>query len=86
MRLIWLYTIDDSTCDAVCDHHCVHHSTDGVPETRCVCDRGYYLALNGITCIGNYCCMNQIRRNSRSRLRAQCCNINVYCTLVLPAK
>ena len=53
MRLIWLYTIDDSTCDAVCDHHCVHHSTDGVPETRCVCDRGYYLALNGITCIGN---------------------------------
>ena len=61
MRLIWLYTIiDDSTCDAICDHHCVHHSTDGVRETRCICDLGYYLVSDGITCIGNCYCMHQM--------------------------
>ena len=40
--------LDDSTCDTICDHHCLHQRT----EIRCVCDRGYYLASDGITCIG----------------------------------
>ena len=50
-----LLILDDSTCDGICDHHCVHQDTEAAP--RCVCDRGYYLASDGVTCIGNnYSC------------------------------
>ena len=48
-----LFILDDNTCDGICDHHCVHQGTEAAPETRCVCDRGYYLASDGITCVGN---------------------------------
>ena len=43
-----LLILDDSTCESICDHHCVHQRSG----SRCVCDRGYYLASDGITCIG----------------------------------
>ena len=42
--------LDNSTCDTVCDHHCVRQRN---VQPRCVCDRGYYLGQDGITCIGN---------------------------------
>ena len=45
-----LLLLDNSTCDTVCDHHCVYQEND---QPRCVCDRGYYLASDKITCIGN---------------------------------
>ena len=43
-----LLILDNSTCDSICDHHCVYQRSG----SRCVCDRGYYLASDGITCIG----------------------------------
>ena len=42
--------LDDDTCDNICDHHCVLQRN---AQPRCGCDRGYYLAQDGITCIGN---------------------------------
>ena len=45
-----VFILDDSTCNIVCDHHCVRQRTG---QTRCTCDRGYYLAQDGTTCIGN---------------------------------
>ena len=46
-----LLLLDESTCDTICDHHCVQMSPDATGP-RCACDRGYYLAPDGITCIG----------------------------------
>ena len=48
--LTTLFILDASTCDDVCDHHCDHQSA-GAPT--CACYRGYYLASDEITCIGN---------------------------------
>ena len=42
------FILDDSTCDTICDHYCDHQGA----KSRCVCDRGHYLASDGITCIG----------------------------------
>ena len=52
MSVLWFinFMLDDTTCDTICDHHCVRQRTG---QTRCVCDQGYYLAQDGITCIGN---------------------------------
>ena len=50
IELLRFYSfIDNSICNTLCDHHCIHQGTD----SRCVCDRGYYLASDEITCIGN---------------------------------
>ncbi len=51
--LYLFFILDDNTCDSICDHHCDHTGSGATPERpRCVCDRGYYLAPDEITCIG----------------------------------
>ena len=56
--LLFCIVLDDRTCDRVCDHHCVRQRN---AQPRCVCDRGYYLAQDGITCIGNVCMTKGLR-------------------------
>ena len=46
-----LFILDASTCDGICDHHCDYQSAGADPT--CACYRGYYLASDEITCIGN---------------------------------
>ena len=42
--------VDESSCSKVCDQHCIQIQTEN--NVKCACNRGYYLASDGITCIG----------------------------------